>query len=111
LNWKGYIRSQLEEAINSEQTPELKLVRSMHQLHLLKEEVSVTFNYGILNKDYPNPISKPSPILDYDSYIAGEIISEDILKKLKTLNSLVSGLFNNDITEKLKELMEKTDAN
>lgn len=80
----------------------------MHQLHFMQDEISTVFNYGIFNKNYPNSITNPEFILDYDSFEAGEIASDEVLIQLKNLNKIASELFNDDITDKLKKIMGVT---
>lgn len=108
LDWHDYIRSELASAINTNQNNKSKLIRSMHQLHFMQDEISTVFNYGIFNKNYPNSITSPEFILDYDSFEAGEIASDEVLNQLKNLNKIASELFNDDITDKLKKIMGVT---
>jgi uncharacterized protein (TIGR04255 family) len=92
--------------VNTYQNEDLKLLRSMHQLHIMKDDsITSVINYGIINKEYPNPIARPEFILDYDCYLTGELTVEEVLKKIIELNKIISDLFDKDITEKLKEIM------
>lgn len=108
LNWDGYIKSNLSAAIRAGLSSNSKLVRSMHQLHFLKEDIITIFNYGIHNKDYPNPVSRPAIILDYDCYIVGKITNDEVFKKIEELNVFASDLFESSIDDNLRVIMERS---
>jgi uncharacterized protein (TIGR04255 family) len=105
LNWDGFINPNLCKAIEAGITSEFLPVRSMHQLQVKNDEITIMFNYGIFNRDYPNPIAKPELILDYDYYIDSLLDKNEVLDKLTDLNSLSKQMFESSIEGKLREKM------
>ncbi len=110
LDWDGFISPDLCKAIKagitkSGITSSFLPVRSMHQLQVKNDEITIMFNYGIFNKDYPNPIAKPELILDYDYYISSLLDKNEILDKLTDLNSLSKHMFESSIENELRKQM------
>jgi uncharacterized protein (TIGR04255 family) len=108
LNWEGYLNSELAQAVKAGLIKNLRVARSMHQLHLIKDDIIIIFNYGLYNKSYPNPVLFPALVLDYDCYIPNSLSEEDVLNSIKKLNKVAGELFENSIGESLRTLMEPT---
>lgn len=105
LKWEGFINPDLCTTITAGINTNFLAVRSMHQLQTKKDDINVLFNYGVFNRDYPNPIAKPELILDYDYYMSGLLDKNEILDKLTDLNSLSKQTFEDSIGDKLREKM------
>jgi uncharacterized protein (TIGR04255 family) len=106
LKWDGYINSNLCKGLEAGILDSSLPIRSMHQVQTKRNEIDVLFNYGIFNRDYPNPIVKPELILDYDYYISGVIEKSEVLSKLVNLNAVSRQMFESSIEDKLREKME-----
>ncbi|MDR3503882.1 MAG: TIGR04255 family protein [Legionella sp.] len=106
LKWQGYINPNLCNALESGIVDGSTPIRSMHQVQIKLDEIDVLFNYGIFNRDYPNPIAKPELILDYDYYISGMLEKNDVLSKLVSLNAVSRRMFEYSIENQLREKME-----
>ena len=106
LKWEGYINLNLCKALESGIVDSSTPIRSMHQVQIKLDEIDVLFNYGIFNRDYPNPIAKPELILDYDYYISGVLEKNDVLSKLVSLNAVSRRMFESSIEDQLREKME-----
>lgn len=107
LEWNGFINEKLSISSTAGLLDGMKLIRSMHQLHALYDDISVLFNYGIYNPDFPNPVARKNFILDYDCYITGGVKSPDVLRRLDDLNKVAENMFETSIQEKLRENMEE----
>ncbi len=77
-------------------------VRSMHQIRLKKEAITVLMNYGMFNSEYPNPIAKKEFVIDIDCFILGEISFNHISKNLNDLNKISEEIFEDSIGSKLR---------
>lgn len=106
LDWDGFINAKLATSSVAGLLQGMRLIRSMHQLHALYDDISVLFNYGIFNPDFPNPVARKQFILDYDCYIAGGLPSSDILNRLDDLNQVAENMFENSIETELRNIME-----
>lgn len=106
LKWDGYIDDNLCKAIMANILGDSKPVRSMHQIEIKRDEVGILFNYGLFNKDYPNPIARPELILDYDYFINSLLETNEILDKLGHLNTLAEDMFESSIGDELRKKME-----
>ena len=106
LKWEGYINLNLCKALESGIVDSSTPIRSMHQVQIKLDEIDVLFNYGIFNRDYPNPIAKPELILDYDYYISGVLEKNDVLSKLVSLSAVSRRMFESSIEDQLREKME-----
>jgi uncharacterized protein (TIGR04255 family) len=51
LNWEGYLNLELAQSVKAGLIKDLRVARSMHQLHLIKDDVTILFNYGLYNKN------------------------------------------------------------
>ncbi len=106
FHWEGYLSSELSQALKAGIIENMRVARSMHQLHFIKDDVITIFNYGLYNKSYPNPILTPAIILDYDCFIPKALPEEDILSSAQKLNKIAEKLFENSIGNSLREKME-----
>lgn len=106
LNWEGYLNQNLVCAIKAGIIKDVRITRSMHQLHLIKEDILIVFNYGLYNKNYPNPVLLPIAVLDYDCYVPTTLVEGDVLNSIKKLNKIAEEMFENSIEQSLRDLME-----
>ena len=80
--------------------------RAFHNLVLNYGDMSVRFQYGMHNPDFPVPIRKKVFILDYDAYYEGPQSFEDVKLNIDKFHERVESLFEASISNKLRDLME-----
>ena len=107
FDWNGLIKESIVKSTLEGLSNEMKLTRSMHQLMAkYGEDISVLFQYGIFNPEYPNPVSKREFILDIDCFISTLIEKGEIINRLEELNTVAEKTFENSIDDELRKLME-----
>ena len=77
----------------------------MHTIQWLSEDHRIKFQFGIHNRDWPNPIAKKEFILDYDCVSIGAADASEVRNCFINYNQLIDTLFDNSIDEKLREEM------
>ena len=80
--------------------------RSVHQLIALKDDISVSLNYGINNPDFPNPVARRQFILDLDCYVSGVVESGEAEQRIRDVNALAEDIFEHSIEDGLRQKME-----
>ncbi len=107
LNWKNIIKDSFVESTFAGLLKEMKLTRSMHQFMAKHgEDISVLFQYGIFNPEFPNPISRREFILDIDCFISATVEKTEIIGRLEELNKVAEVMFENSIDDGLRKEME-----
>jgi len=107
LNWEGLIKDFLVKSTLAGLSSEMKLTRSMHQFMAKHDDdISILFQYGIFNPEYPNPVSRREFILDIDCSVSATIEKGEIIDRLVELNAVAEKTFENSIDDKLRKLME-----
>jgi len=107
LDWKGFINDSLVSSTLAGLSHELKLTRSMHQFMAKHgEDISVLFQYGIFNPEFPAPVSRREFILDIDCFISTMIEKGEIIGRLEELNTVAETIFENSIDAGLRKEME-----
>jgi uncharacterized protein (TIGR04255 family) len=110
LDWDSLISESLVSSVKAGYVDGMKLSISMHQLHTIKNDISVLFQYGIFNPDYPNPVARKQFILDYDCYIPSPTADSEVLECVKQLNSVAEEMFEQSIENGLRDRMEVIDG-
>lgn len=84
-----------------------KLIRSMHISEYRVDEMIMNFRYGMYNPEYPNFLKKNDFVLDFD-FFSNEIIesSDAILQLLQKGHCEIQSLFEESITDSLREVMK-----
>jgi len=106
LEWNELINDNLLSGIGHNLDGDMNLARSMNQFIALKDDISLNFQYGIANPDYPNQVARKEFILDYDCVINGAIPSEEALARVDNLNDVAEHMFEKSISDGLRDLME-----
>ena len=104
LDWDNFIAPDLITAVKACTTEEMNMVRSMHQLHVRKNDSIVVFNYGLSNPDFPNTLARRVFVLDYDSSQVG-VAPNDALNSLDELNKISESMFEKSIENGLRATM------
>jgi uncharacterized protein (TIGR04255 family) len=111
LDWKGFIKDSLVSSTLAGLSNDMKLTRSMHQFMAKhSEDISVLFQYGIFNPEYPNPVSRREFILDVDCFISATIEKSEVIERLGELNAVAEMIFEDSIDEELRREMEVIDG-
>jgi uncharacterized protein (TIGR04255 family) len=79
--------------------------RVFHNFETVFSDFSLRFQFGVHNPDYPAPIRRRAFILDYDAYFQGLLEPKDIPERLDKYHSAIQKVFEQNITEKLREVM------
>ena len=82
----------------------------MHMLHLKKENMILSLNYGIFNSEYPNPVARRNFLIDLDGSISNQIPSDQVLESVHQLNALCEEAFEDCIGDGLREKMGVIDG-
>ena len=82
------------------------ICRSMHQLHLKRQEFKIIFQFGMFNSEFPNTIAKKEFILDYDCIGEEEYEPGTILDQFEKYNDAIYELFEQSIGNVLRNLMK-----
>ena len=106
LSWKTYLNKKL---LSIFEVPKDKLFisRALHNLEFNYGDYNLRFQYGMHNPDYPATIKKKVFILDLDAYYSGLMNKNDIIEYFPKFHKSIQELFENSITEKYRELINK----
>lgn len=105
VNWADYINSKLTAHLDFADRDTLR--RSMHTMVIAyDDETQINLNYGIFNNYFPAPIIDEEFILDFDAYTTFSVQIGDTLTILDKFNTVLTDLFEQSITDKLREIME-----
>jgi len=82
-----------------------ELSRSIGLIELNKSGCYVRFQFGLPNREFPNPISRREFILDYDCYNDDEIELSDVKPNILRFHDIIISLYENSISDGLREIM------
>ena len=103
-SWEKYLDKKLL-CIFDVADDKTKISRAFHNLELNYGDMNVKFQYGMHNPDYPAPIKKKIFILDSDVFLDAVQTKQEIEKNLTKFHDKLTQLFEQSITEKLREVM------
>ncbi len=106
LDWDGLINANLVTSVKAGLPKGLRMGRSVHQLIALKDDISVSLNYGINNPDFPNPVARRQFVLDLDCYVSGVVESGEAEQRIRDVNALAEDIFEHSIEDGLRQKME-----
>lgn len=107
FEWKHLLNENLHSSLNIFPDSQGSIARSMHQLHLTEDDYKVIFQFGIFNSGFPNTIAQKEFILDYDCISEDEHEPQDVLGKFSGFNEIVGKLFEQSISDGLREILKK----
>lgn len=105
LNWDSSINNELVNTLNTVPFKE-KLNRAFHILEYNFDGQMLKFQFGISNPDYPALVKKEEFILDMDSTFTGAFSLSDIIQNVDLSHEKIQTIFENAITDELKESMQ-----
>jgi uncharacterized protein (TIGR04255 family) len=104
FDWSGYIQEDIMKAVvGVPALPGHDVLRSMHALHLGATDHRITFQFGIHNSDFPNPVAKRSFILDFDCCSVGPVEAADAEASVRVYNEVIHELFERSIGDLLRQ--------
>jgi len=106
INWSKYLNSNL---LSIFRIPEDKKIisRAFHNLELKYDDMSIRFQYGMHNPDYPSIIRKKVFILDFDAYISAEHNINEVPANIDRYHDKIEQLFENSIKDGLRAKMNE----
>lgn len=109
LSWDKYIVKNLTSSFKFIESNKMKSSRALGQIVFREDDAYITFNYGLINTDYPNEIAKKEFLLDYDcvSKFPVEVKDFDIVEAVKKYNKYVEKLFELSISDDLRTVLNK----
>ena len=104
FDWEKYLNSNLLSFFNISENND-DIVRGLNNLVLNYGTMILNFHYGMHNPDYPAPIRKKIFVLDYDAYYTGLQDLKDIESNLSTCHEEIKTLFEKNIEDGLRDVM------
>lgn len=108
FEWDDLINADLTSNLKAFPGLQQNILRSMHQLHLIKDDFKIIFQFGIFNSEYPNAIAKKEFILDYDCVLEQETEPDGVIRYFNQFNIEIEKLFEHSINEGLRDIMRRS---
>lgn len=98
IKWEGLINNNLlfDSLLDKYDSPS----RLMSQFIFEKNNFNINFNFGIFNREFPNPIARKEFILDFDCICQDEISIYNIQNVINEMHDTILELFEENITDK-----------
>lgn len=109
FDWSAYLHNSLLAAFSIPHDGK-QIIRAFNNFTITDEDMILSFQYGMHNPDFPAPIKKKLFILDSDAYTQGFLELKDTEDKLNKFHEAIGSLFEQVITDKLREIMEPVNA-
>jgi uncharacterized protein (TIGR04255 family) len=106
LQWAGEVSPGLAVASTAGLIDGARLLRSVLQTTLKRDENTATVHSGIWNPDFPNPAVQKHFVIDVDCYRENIDVAADILGAFRSMNVLASEIFEHSIDAGLRTKME-----
>jgi len=104
FEWSEYLHNSLLAAFSIPHE-EKQIVRAFSNFTVSDEDMTLQFQYGMHNPDFPAPIKKKLFVLDSDAYTEGLLELDDIKAKIEKFHEAIGNLFEQVITDRLREKM------
>lgn len=104
ISWGKYIDKKLLSIFDIADD-KAKISRAFHNLELNYGDMNVKFQYGMHNPDYPAPIKRKMFILDTDVFLDSVQTKLEIESNLTKFHDKCIVLFEQSITQSLREVM------
>lgn len=109
LDWADLINDNLISML-SFPADKSELSRSIGLIELNKDDCYVRFQFGLPNREFPNPISRREFILDYDCYNDDEIEISEVRDNVLLFHDNIVSLYEGSISDGLREIMGEVDG-
>jgi uncharacterized protein (TIGR04255 family) len=108
LDWDKWIDPKLLGVLAVPRGCDIQLIaRAFQRLEFNYDDMSLNFQYGMYNPDYPAPIRRKQFTLDTDAFCTGLLKKEEIPERLEEFHSRIKELFEDCITEALRDKMNE----
>lgn len=104
LDWNNYISDNLLKIFEVANSDE-KVSRAFQVLSVVKDDMNLTFQYGMHNPDYPAAIKKKVFILDFDAYTQGAQTEAEITNNMDKFHEQIEKYFEQSIKDGLRDKM------
>lgn len=104
-DWKRYFRQDLLSIFRLADDAS-SISRALHWLEFNFGDISLRFQYGMANPDYPAPIRQKIFTLDYDAYCMLLLQQDDVRCHLDRLHEKSRAKFEDVISDALRKKME-----
>jgi len=108
LSWKNYINEEMLGIIDFH--GDESLTRAFHILGYNFDGLSLTYQFGIANPDFPAVIRRKQFVLDLDAYSHGSFELADIKTFMTESHGKIQTLFEKSITDVTRDLMGDSDG-
>ncbi|GAW87814.1 conserved hypothetical protein [Bathymodiolus platifrons methanotrophic gill symbiont] len=106
LEWKKHVNEQILGIIDFHEEKQF-LTRIFHIVEYNFDGLSVKYQFGIANSDYPAQIKKKQFVLDIDAYSHGAFDYGDILNCVEDAHVKIQDIFERSITDETRQLMKQ----
>lgn len=104
-DWSGEIAENISIASRGIQVDGARLLRSMNQTILKKDENLAAVHFGTWNPDFPNPAVRKHIVIDIDCYRENVDANANITECINSLNTLATDIFESMIGDDLRTRM------
>lgn len=105
LEWKKYVNENILGIIDFHEEKQF-LTRVFHIVEYNFDGLSVKYQFGVANPDYPAQIKKKHFVLDIDAYSHGAFDYGDILNSVEDAHKKIQDIFERSITNETRQLMK-----
>lgn len=105
LDWKGLIDPNLEVSAKAGIPTGMKLAKSMHQLQVFNDDLTMLIHYGLPNPDFPGELVRRHFVLDIDAFKTGPFSVPEAPQCVATLNAACEAAFESYIAGDLRDKM------
>jgi len=106
LSWVKYINPPLLSNLKFVDDKK-SISRVFSNLEMKYDDMSIKFQYGMHNPDYPSPIRKKIFILDYDVYYSGICDKSDVSDMIDKYHDRIISLYESSIKDGLRDKMNE----
>jgi uncharacterized protein (TIGR04255 family) len=104
FEWSDYLHESLLAAFSIPHEGK-QIIRAFNNFTVSDDDMILQFRYGMHNPDYPALIKKKLFVLDTDAYTQGLLEFREIQAKLEIFHEAIGSLFEQVITNGLREKM------
>ena len=106
--WQEYINNSLLANLDFDES-KTNLSRYLNQFEWKLDDSRLRFQYGIVNKDFPQKIKNKEFVLDYDCFNFKTLDEENIFQEIDSFRKIINEKFEASIKEELRKKMRGED--
>lgn len=104
LEWQDYINERMLGIIDLG-NDKRNISRLFHVLEYNLDPISLKFQFGIANPDYPAVVKRKQFVLDLDAHSFGAFELTEVQSTIENAHTIIQEYFERSITEKTRKLM------